>query len=89
MALPGCLLFPLVVAEYNCHRPEGILDKERFDELSFDSMHPAPNTGLEPLTQEEWEEGYHYCCDWDLLFIGPDDNEMTVCTCHPKGGARK
>ena len=36
-----------------------------------------------PLSQEEFQEGYHYCDDWDFLFIGPEDTEWEACRCHP------
>ena len=34
-------------------------------------------------TEEEFKQGYHFCHDWDGLFIGPDDVEFEYCTCHP------
>lgn len=34
------------------------------------------------LTQEEVEEGWHHCTDWDFMLIGPDDDEMKCCTCY-------
>lgn len=38
-----------------------------------------------PLTQDEIAAGYHFCYDWDGMFIGPEDGEMECCTCG--GGA--
>lgn len=34
-------------------------------------------------TEEEFEQGYHFCVDWDGLFITPDSEEFKCCTCHP------
>ena len=50
-----------------------------------DTVTTAPDETVqeEMLTAEEWKQGYHYCLDWDGLFIGPDDIEFECCTCHP------
>lgn len=32
-------------------------------------------------TDEEIADGWHYCWDWDGLFIGPGMGEMDSCTC--------
>jgi hypothetical protein len=39
------------------------------------------------ITDEEWEEGWHYCPDWDFLLIGPETIESEACTCYKTGGA--
>lgn len=36
------------------------------------------------LTQEEIDEGYHFCLEWDLLLIHRDDPEFDVCICFTK-----
>lgn len=33
------------------------------------------------LTQEEADEGYRFCCEWDGLLIHKDDMEAEFCTC--------
>lgn len=40
----------------------------------------------ERLTQEEWEQGYHFCGDWDFLLVGPEDVEANGCTCIKEDG---
>ena len=37
----------------------------------------------QPITREEYNEGYHFCYDWDGLFIGPEGFEWSCCQCHP------
>jgi len=57
--------------------------KERYKELSNNSIHRELPVSGGQLTDEEFNEGYHYCDDWDGLFIGPKDPEWDCCTCHP------
>lgn len=62
------------------------MTKERFDKLQNNSIvgdKKVPLTDEEKLTKEEWKLGYHYCFDWDGLFIGPDSIEADCCSCHP------
>jgi len=41
------------------------------------------NEGLElSLTDDEIEQGWHWCGDWDFLLVGPDMvNEQMACNC--------
>jgi hypothetical protein len=35
-------------------------------------------------TEEEFNQGYHFCCDWDYLFVCPKEgSEWDSCSCHP------
>jgi hypothetical protein len=34
------------------------------------------------LTVKEYNEGWHFCPEWDLLLIGPGMEEMKSCTCY-------
>lgn len=36
------------------------------------------------LTQEQLDEGYHYCPDWDFLLIWPGCPEYESCYCDIK-----
>jgi len=60
------------------------MTKERHDmfvnnSISGDEKCPIPKG--EELTEAERLEGYHYCWDWDELFVGPGDKEAECCTC--------
>ena len=34
------------------------------------------------LTDDEIEQGWHWCSDWDFLLVGPDmEAEQAVCNC--------
>ena len=57
------------------------MTNERKNELTNYSIY---NISCPPLTDEEHEHGYHFCEDWDGLFIGPGDYEWDCCRCHPK-----
>ena len=35
------------------------------------------------LTRQEIIDGYHFCPDWDYLLVGPNDPEVSRCTCFP------
>lgn len=48
------------------------MNSYRYDELML---------GVSNLTVEEINKGWHFCCEWDGLLIGPDDEEITVCSC--------
>ena len=64
------------------------MTKERFNMFVNNSIYNTPIPKGQELTKEEWDEGYHYCYDWDELFISPEDAEIEVCSCHPKGGIK-
>jgi len=51
-----------------------MMDPKRQQELTMDLDAP-------PLTDEEWNQGYHHCYDFDGLVIGPLDYEWMYCTC--------
>jgi hypothetical protein len=37
------------------------------------------------VTQEEFEQGWHFCIEWDDMLIGPGTEEALMCYCnHPK-----
>lgn len=38
-------------------------------------------SNTEQLTQEELDEGWHFCCDWDGLLVGPGMGERRACSC--------
>jgi hypothetical protein len=53
----------------------GIMNRERYIELD------RSGTGL---TKEEWEQGWHWCGEWDDMLVGPNTDEALVCSCgHP------
>lgn len=33
------------------------------------------------LTEEEIQEGWHFCWEWDGLLVGPGMDEMDSCLC--------
>jgi len=33
------------------------------------------------LTGKEIDEGWHWCCEWDGLLVGPGMEELEVCRC--------
>jgi len=33
------------------------------------------------LTREEWEDGWHFCAEWDYLLIHPSHPEANCCSC--------
>lgn len=35
----------------------------------------------ESLTQEEFDNGWHFCGEWDGLLVGPGMMELEFCTC--------
>lgn len=49
---------------------------ERWMDL-MESMHPE-------LTEEEMDEGWHFCDCWDGLLVGPGMDELDYCTCARK-----
>ena len=51
------------------------MNKERYDILE--------QSGL-GLTKEEYDQGWHWCNEWDGLLVGPSMREAIVCSCnHP------
>lgn len=40
------------------------------------------------LTDEESAEGWHFCCDWDYLLIGPGMGELAACSCFEESDPR-
>ena len=48
------------------------MTKERYNTLM---------SGHSNLTSEEFNEGWHFCFEWDELLIHPDDREAEFCTC--------
>jgi hypothetical protein len=51
------------------------MNRERYIELE--------RTG-QGLTEEEWEQGWHWCNEWDGMLVGPNTDEALVCSCsHP------
>ncbi len=51
------------------------MNRERYIEL---------NTTGQDLTPEEWDQGWHWCVEWDGLLVGPNTEEALVCSCnHP------
>lgn len=37
-----------------------------------------------PLTAEEMLEGWHFCCEFDGLLVGPGMTELEFCQCHDR-----
>lgn len=51
------------------------MDRERFLELDRSGA---------GLTEQEWEQGYHWCYEWDGMLVGPGQDEALFCSCqHP------
>ena len=52
------------------------MNRERYIELD--------NSG-KGLTEEEYNQGWHCCGEWDGMLVGSGMIEATVCSCnHPK-----
>jgi hypothetical protein len=52
------------------------VDKQRYEELDKSG---------EGLTDDEWENGWHWCDEWDGLLVGPGMTEALACSCnHPR-----
>ena len=41
---------------------------ERFDENSV-------------ITEQEWDDGWHFCCEWDSMLICQKDKSSEECSC--------
>ncbi len=52
------------------------MTRERWEELMRNSSIT--------LEDEEFDEGWHFCADWDELLIRKDMPEMECCTCEIK-----
>ena len=59
------------------------MTKERFNKHVNYSIYGCDMSKNEWYTGEEFDQGYHFCQDWDGLFIAPDSEEFKCCTCHP------
>ena len=44
--------------------------------------------GLDALSKDEIEEGWHWCPDWDGLLVGPDSGKALFCECILKSGEK-
>lgn len=64
----------------NRHKPGdvqcSIMPIERYMALEHGNDKDGPH-----LTQEEIKKGWHFCCEWDGLLIGPGMVEMKACQC--------
>lgn len=57
------------------HAWTGSMSRERFLELDLSGN---------GLTKDEWEQGYHWCYEWDAMLVGPGQEEALMCNCdHP------
>lgn len=59
--------------KYNIQEAELRVLRRRKLDLTF-------NESL-PFTQDEINQGYHACPEWDFLVISKDDPEFECCTC--------
>jgi hypothetical protein len=48
--------------------------------MEHDRWYHLEKTG-EQLTDNEIQEGWHWCVDWDLALVGPGMREFESCTC--------
>lgn len=70
-----------VLCAGSCFMPTTILclslnktmTEERYQQLSYDEGHE--------LTKEERAEGWHWCCEYDNLLVGPGMGELRSCYC--------
>ena len=49
------------------------MTNERYNELM--------NITEARVSDEEFNQGWHFCEDWDFILIGPGMYEMECCTC--------
>jgi hypothetical protein len=40
------------------------------------------------VTDEEFQQGYHFCKEWDFMLVGPEDAEAQCCICTREDGSR-
>lgn len=52
------------------------MTNERWNELSNDDSLK--------LTTDEISLGWHFCCEFDGLLVGPGSGELNCCSCWPK-----
>lgn len=59
------------------------MTNKRYNELmrALKPNQSNPNENVAVLSQEEFNEGWHYCTDWDYLLVGPEMKEYDSCTC--------
>lgn len=57
------------------------MTEERYKELSD---YTGPEAPSRPLTKEEFDQGWHYCYEWDGLLVGENMAELLPCRCLPK-----
>lgn len=51
------------------------VNNERYNEL---------NTKGFGLTEDEFNQGWHWCYDWDMMLVGPTMEEALFCNCNKK-----
>ena len=49
--------------------------KQRYNDIQI---------GKDILTDEEIEEGWHFCLEWDDMLVHPEWEEARVCPCEVK-----
>ena len=59
------------------------MTKDKLDKMINYSLYGVPVSDDDWYTKSDFEEGYHFCGDWDGLFIEPGGEEWDSCTCHP------
>jgi hypothetical protein len=45
-------------------------------------------SGEGSMTEQEKDQGWHFCPDWDFMVIGPASPEVYVCCCEKRVRAR-
>ena len=48
------------------------MDKERYWLIE---------SNQEDITEEEFEQGWHFCVEWDFMLVGPGMRELECCMC--------
>lgn len=59
------------------------MDKRRFNLMVNYSIYGTEVLEEDWYTEEEFDKGYHFCQEWDDLFIAPGTPEWECCVCHP------
>lgn len=59
--------------------------KEYEDMVRYSFTGEKPDNGFW-YSEEDFNKGYHFCYDWDEMFIAPNTLEFECCTCHPLKG---
>lgn len=57
------------------------MNHARWLKLMNTTWHKPITDDMENLTQEEIDQGWHFCPDWDDLLIGPGMEEIKFCEC--------